>query len=82
MTILSISEAREDLAATIEKAGVEPITISRHGKPVAVIMDFSRYEAILEAMEDIEDVLAYDEAKKDMSPAIPLDEVRKALGWL
>ena len=80
MTELSISQAREGLAAAIKDLDTEPVTISRHGKPVAVLLSPSSYEKFLEVMADVEDIAAYDAAISDLGPLIPWEEVKKDLG--
>ena len=80
MTELSISNAREGLAAAINDLDTGPVTISRHGKPVAVLLSPSSYEKFLEVMADAEDFAAYDAARSDLGPLIPWEEVKKDLG--
>lgn len=64
---LSVSEARDKLAEVIEQVqyGGERVTISRRGKPVAVVVSVAD-AAWLEAMEDQIDVKLALEAKAEM----------------
>lgn len=80
MTHLSISDAREGLAAAIKELDTGPVTISRHGKPVAVLLSPSSYEKFLEVMEDAQDIASYEAAISDLGPLIPWEEVKKDLG--
>jgi hypothetical protein len=45
-----------------------------------VIISPSLYEKMIEAMEEIEDLSAYDAALADKEPAIPWEQVKKDLG--
>lgn len=80
MTDISISDARADLADTIRRARKNPIRITSHGEAQVVLLDASTYEKMLEDLEELEDIAAYDEAMEDMSPGIPWDQVKKDLG--
>lgn len=80
MVTVSITDARADLAAVVKKVKKNPVEITSHGKVQAVLVDPSFYERAMEALEDIEDVRAFDEAKKDTSPRIPWEQVKKDLG--
>lgn len=64
---LSVSEARDKLAEVIGQVqyGGERVTISRRGKPVAVVVSVAD-AAWLEAMEDQIDVKLALEAKAEM----------------
>jgi len=64
---LSVSEARDKLAEVIGQVqyGGERVTISRRGKPVAVVVSVAD-AAWLEAMEDKIDIELAREAKADM----------------
>lgn len=44
------------------------------GKRVAVILDLERYEELLEAMEELDDIRAFDEAKASGDKAIPFEQ--------
>ena len=80
MTEVSITGARADLAKTIKRAKKGPIKITSHGEPQAVLVDPSLFEKMLEALEDSEDLAAYDAALVDPDPGIPWEQVKKDLG--
>jgi hypothetical protein len=44
------------------------------GNRIAVILDLEQYEALLEAMEELEDIRAFDEAKHSQEEAIPFEQ--------
>jgi prevent-host-death family protein len=57
--------------------------IERSGRPVAVLIPYEDYEAILEELEDMRAdrraVAAYEEWERDPSTAIPYEEFRAQL---
>lgn len=80
MSEMSISNARAEFPAAIAKAKKSPVHILRHGKPVAVLIDQSLYEKMVEAMEELDDIAIFDEAMKVKSKNIPWDSIKKELG--
>lgn len=82
MSDLSISDARADLAKAVARAKKNPITILRHGKPIAVLINPSLFEKFVESIEELEDITAFDEAMSDKDPTIPWEQVKKDLGLL
>jgi PHD/YefM family antitoxin component YafN of YafNO toxin-antitoxin module len=46
--------------------------VNERGEKVAVMISIEEYEKILEELEDLEDIRAYDEAKASGEVAIPL----------
>jgi PHD/YefM family antitoxin component YafN of YafNO toxin-antitoxin module len=46
------------------KISKEPALITRRGKPIAVILPVKEYEALLERIEDAEDLLWLEERRK------------------
>ena len=81
MTDISISKARADLADTIRRARKNPIRITSHGEAQVVLLDASTYEKMLDDLEELEEIAAFDEALKDSAPGIPWDQVKKDLGF-
>ena len=82
MSDLSISDARADLAKAVARAKKNPVTILRHGKPIAVLINPSLFEKFVESIEELEDIAAFDEAMSDKDPTIPWEQVKKDLGLL
>ena len=82
MSSLSISEARAGLSEAIAQAQKKPVTISKHGKPIAVLVNPSLYKKFIESMEELEDIEAFDEAISSNDPLIPWEQVKKDLGLL
>ena len=62
--IVTVSELKVKLAtlmAELEEQGV-PLYVTQHGKPKAVLARYDEYEALLRKLEDMEDLLAMQEA--------------------
>ena len=56
------------------------VVVERYGKPIAAIIPYADYEALLEALEDLRDArdaqIAYEEWQRDPSLGRPYDEIR------
>ena len=81
MSTIDVSEARQQLPAVIDRAQTEAVTLVRYGRPAAVLLSPARYEQLLTAAEDAEDVAAFDEAMAEEGTNIPWDQVKADLGW-
>jgi prevent-host-death family protein len=85
-TVVSISDARRDLAAVIQRARSEhaPVFLSRRGRRVAAIIDADDLDAVLELAEDMADIRAAEEAREEMrrtgEEPIPWEAVKAELG--
>lgn len=44
------------------------------GKKLSVILPLEDYVELMEALEELEDIRLYDEAKADNTPSLPIDE--------
>ena len=82
MASVPVSAARDQLPAVLAQSATEAVTLLRHGRPVAVVVSPQRYEELLEAEEELEDVEAFDEAMAEAGDAIPWEQVKVDLGWL
>ena len=51
MSVLTSRDAQNKFGSMLDKAQKEPVTITRHDRPVAVVVSAERY-AELEALED------------------------------
>lgn len=79
MNQISLSDARQGLPRLIDDAQETPIVISRHGKPAAVVISPSLFEELIQAQEDLEDIVAFDAAVAEGGPRIPWEEIKKML---
>jgi hypothetical protein len=49
------------------------------GKKISVVLPIKDFDAIMEELEELEDIKLYDEAKKSNEPSIPIDEAFKMI---
>ena len=81
MSEMPVSAAREHLAAVIESASRsgEPVYLTKHGRPVAVVVDPAAFERLCQDAEDALDraELAIVRADDDF---IPWAQVKAELG--
>ncbi|MSW05398.1 MAG: type II toxin-antitoxin system prevent-host-death family antitoxin [Actinobacteria bacterium] len=81
MAKIPVSEARERLSEVVDMSGKEAVFLERYGKPAAVIVSPERYQALLDAFEEAEDVQAFDDAITEEGKNIPWAQVKADLGW-
>lgn len=81
MSTMNVSEAREKLAEAIAAAQSEAVVLERYGRPAAVLVSMQRYEQLLDALEESEDITAFDAAMAEAGDNIPWDKVKADLGW-
>jgi antitoxin Phd len=81
MARMKISEARNRLPQVVELAQTEAVILERYGHPAAVLVSTERYDELMTALEDAEDVAAFDAAMAEGGPSIPWDDVIAELGW-
>jgi len=44
------------------------------GKKISVVLPIKDFKALMEELEELEDIKRYDKAKKSDEPSIPIDE--------
>jgi hypothetical protein len=49
------------------------------GKKISVVLPINDFKAILEELEELNDIRLYDEAKKSNEPSIPIDDAFKLI---
>jgi len=81
MSTTSIADARRNFSEVIATSEHEAVFIERRGQRAAVVVSPEQYERMMEALEDAEDVAAFDEAMADEGSNIPWDQVKADLGW-
>lgn len=85
-TAVPVSEARQQLAAIIDRARSEhvPIYLTRHGSRVAAVINSDDLERVLELAEDMSDIQAATAAREEMRATaelpIPWAQVKADLG--
>lgn len=52
---------------------------NKKGKKVAVIVPLKEYNKLMEELEELEDIRLFDEAQKEKSEGIPMEEAFKQL---
>jgi antitoxin Phd len=78
---ISVTDARGQLPELIERARTEAVFVERRGKVEAVLISPEQYARMLDALEDAEDVAAFDEAMAEEGKNIPWAQVKADLGW-
>jgi prevent-host-death family protein len=78
---ISVSQAREHLAEVIEttQRSGEPVVLTRHGRPVAVVLDHQAFECLVEASEEALDRAALAQVRQD-NDHVPWEQVKTDLG--
>ncbi len=83
---LTVSDARKQLAAVIDRAHDEhaPVYIARRGRRVAAVIDADDLDQLVALAEDMTDVLAAEAARTEMRATdetpIPWEQVKADLG--
>ena len=81
MSKISVADARKQLSDVIARAQNEVVFIERRGQRAAVVVSPERYERMLAALEDAEDIAAFDDAMAEEGPNVPWAQVKADLGW-
>jgi antitoxin Phd len=78
---ITVSEARERLSEVVATSQSEAVILERYGRPAAIVISPARYEQMMEALEESQDAVAFDEAMSDDGGNIPWEQVKADLGW-
>ena len=62
--LIPLSEAKIRMHEIVRDLPKKPALLLRHGKPVAAMIDFEAYEALLEQIADLEDRLSVAQARE------------------
>ncbi len=81
MVKISVSKARERLSEVVEMSQSEPVELEHYGRRAAVLVSPNQYDEMLEALEESQDVAAYDAALAEAGENIPWEQVKTDLGW-
>lgn len=81
MATFSVADARRDFAAVLARAQDEAVTIERRGEPVAIVFSPEQYDRMSQALDDAEDLAAFDAALAEEGANIDWARARADLGW-
>lgn len=81
MVKVSVTAARAQLPDLISTAQTEAVVLERRGKPAAVLVSPQQYERMMDALEEADDIAAFDAALAEGGTAIPWEQVKAELGW-
>ena len=81
MVKISVSKAREKLSEVVELSQSEPVELEHYGRRAAILLSPERYDAMLEAFEEAQDIAAFDAALLEAGDSIPWEQVKIDLGW-
>jgi prevent-host-death family protein len=81
MSSFSVADARSNLSDVIDQSQEEAVFIERRGKLAAVVVSPEQYARMIDALEELEDVIAFDEAMAEEGPNIPWSQAKSDLGW-
>lgn len=81
MLSIGVAEARKRFADVIEQAQDGPVVVERRGQAQAVVVSPAQFERMREALEESEDVAAFDAAMSEEGENLPWEQVKADLGW-
>jgi len=81
MVKISVSKAREKLSEVVEMSQSEPVELEHYGRRAAVMVSPEQFDEMVEALEESQDVAAFDSALAEAGENIPWEQVRSDLGW-
>jgi len=81
MNTVDVSTARTNLAKILEDSRQEDVLIERYGKPAGVLISPERHQELLNAIEELEDIRAFDATMEEEGENIPWEQVKSDLGW-
>lgn len=77
----AVSELRTGMDLILAQLKETPVSLEKHGKSVAVLVDPARFEAMERALEEVSDRALADEAHRRASKmkgrGVPLSEIEK-----
>jgi len=81
MSKVDVSAARNNFARILDASSEEDVLIERYGKLAGVLISPERHQELLAALEELDDIRAFDEAMAEEGNNIPWEQVKADLGW-
>ena len=82
MVTMTVSEVRDRFAASIDRAKDSPVTVVRRGRPQVVLVAPEQYDRMAKAVEELADIVAFDQAMAEDGDNIPWEQALADLGWV
>jgi len=82
METVSVAQARARFSDLIETSAQRPVLIERRGKPSAVLISVAEFERLQEALDELDDVVAFDAAMAEEGKSLPWEQAKIDLGWV
>jgi hypothetical protein len=73
--IMGLPNGETDMSTTLRPRYV----VDEQGRPSAVLLEIEEYRRILEELEELEAIRAFDEAKASGDEAIPLEQALREI---
>lgn len=81
MSTINVTDARATFSELLVRSHTEAVFVERHGRAEAVIVSPEQYERMMDALEEAEDVRAFDDAMAEEGDNIPWAQAKADLGW-
>jgi prevent-host-death family protein len=81
MAKVSVTDARAQFPDLLSTAQTEAVFLERRGRAEAVVVSLAQYERMMDALEEAEDIAAFDAALAEEGENIPWEQVMAELGW-
>ena len=80
VTIVPVSDLRREAARLLEQTNesAEPVYITQHGRPKAVLLGYTAFEHLMEQLQDLSDMVSIRERSNE--PARPFSEFLQEIG--
>ena len=72
---INISELKKNPSAVISQANGEPVVILNHNRPTAYLLPAATFEAMLDALDDVDLARLVRERQDEASVKVTLDEL-------
>lgn len=82
MVTVTSSDARKNFADAVRQAQSGAVIIEKRGQREAVLIAPELFDRFVNAVEELEDISAFDTAMAEEGGNIPWDEVKAELGWV
>lgn len=80
MFAFDLSDVPNNYAEVVQQAQSAPVVLEKHGRREAVLVSSESFDRFIETTEELDDILAFDEALSEEGENARWDEVKSELG--